>query len=33
LEYHIRNAKEEFERIAKESELRGIADDGECPRT
>jgi hypothetical protein len=31
-EYHIRSAVEEFERVAKESELRAIADDGGRPR-
>jgi hypothetical protein len=27
-EYHIRHPREEYERIARESELRAIADDG-----
>jgi hypothetical protein len=29
--YHIRSAKEEHERMARESELSAVADDGDAP--
>jgi hypothetical protein len=29
--YHVRSAKEEHERMARESELSAVADDGDAP--